>query len=225
MKTITKQANNGLKLTVEVPETPSEFDTLAKREGACLDGGINDTLYRGVFPDFWDAMAAVLFAEHGVEHLMKDHPDGKKNDKGEVLQVRSESNPKYVNRVAASLGVEPTSFQSIADKICSEGWDETTTDSKGVTTTEHYELRFDPSVRERATKVPSIGKQDMADAAKFIAQGSDGLSVTLSKIAAVTGKTTDVTGLLGEPLQKAVALAIRDYRHTIAKQATQGLSS
>lgn len=217
----TVEVNNGLKLSLQVPDETTggdgvaEYNRLANRPGenaVVVDANDNE-IYRGILPDFWWAMAHELKKEHGIEFLMKDHPDAKKDATGAVIQVRDlqkDSNPKYVNRVAAALGLtDPSEFQPIADRICADGWDEQET--KGLV---HHSLKFDPSVRERQVKIPTPGKEDLARALELITAGK--VANAVKKISTTTGKPVVLPASDGTPeqqtaLQNALALAIRDY--------------
>lgn len=211
MQNQTKEANNGLKFgPVSVPSTPEEFDQLAKRPGACMESANNDVWYRGVFPDIWYGLALRLNKEYGTSFEMKEGP-AKKD--GTPRQVRAKSDPQHVDFIAAQQGVAATTFQKFVDEIIADGYDEVQPDG----TSKHYNIAFDPSVRERTAGPAKPGKGDMELAAQFIAQGDEKLHVTLGKITQTTGTACDVAGLEGEALQSKVALYVRDYRLVLAR--------
>ena len=64
MTSKTIEVRNGLKFTFGVPADVASFNVLAKRVGACLDGAISDTAYRGVLPDIWEALAYRLSVDN-----------------------------------------------------------------------------------------------------------------------------------------------------------------
>jgi hypothetical protein len=121
--------------------------------------------------------------------------------------------------VAAAQGVSATTFQGFVDEVIRDGYDEVADNG----TTKHYDIKFDPSARERVAGPAKPGKGDLEMARQFIAQPNDGLHTTLGKIAQVTGTTVNISGLEGDALVNAVALAVRDYRLAIARTATAGL--
>ena len=212
----TIEVRNGLKFTFPVPADVATFDTLAKRVGACLEGAISDTAYRGVLPDIWEALAYRLSVDNpSIVRETKDAPGAKPDDKGKVRQVPKLSDPQFVDHVAATLGVDATTFQSIVDDITTNGWDYT--DDAGKVT--HLVIAFDPSVRERVAKIVKPTNDDIAVAKDLIAQGTDGLATSLSKISVMTKSTYDATGKDGDALVAVVALAVREYRLAKAKLA------
>jgi len=243
MKQHVVETNNGLKATINVPETVEEYDQLAKKPGMCLEDATDNVIYRGVLPQFWAALATALNAEYGIPFKMKDHPTKKEADGKTAVQVRNmtksdggESNPQYVDRVAAEKEVEPTEFQSIVDRLCTDGWDEDESEvinGQAVVKKVRHKLEFDPSVQVRQVKVPTPGKQDMLDAAEFLKDEAVTQKV-VGKLGKALGREVVLAPVLteGSPeelaanatlRQTTLALAIRDYGHVLAKQAKQGL--
>ena len=218
MTSKTIEVRNGLKFTFGVPADVATFDVLAKRVGACLDGAISDTAYRGVLPDIWEALAYRLSVDNpGIVRETKDAPGAKPDDKGQIRQVPKLSDPQFVDHVAATLGVDATTFQSIVDDITTNGWDYT--DATGKVT--HLTITFDPSVRERQPKIVKPTNDDIAVAKDLVAQGADGLATSLAKISTMTKSTYVVAGVEGDALTNVVALAVREYRLAKAKLANQ----
>ena len=185
----------GLNGKVQAPQTPEEFDSLAKRIGACLDEAVANVLYRGVLADFRGELCDKIEATHSIKRLTKDHPEGKKDAAGNTIRVVDESENKYIARAAAELGQPVNVFQPLADEVCKD-------------------LVFDPSQRERKAGAGMPGKTDLETARTLIAQGPEKLAISLGKIGAVTGTTITLTG--DEAAQVVqVALAIKAYRAAI----------
>jgi len=109
----------GLKVPFEVPETVEEFDTNAKRVGACLDEAINNVIYRGSLAEFRDEFCSKLEAQTSIERntepVMKDGKPVVK-DGAEVTRY-SETEGDYVKRVCATKNVEADSFQTLANEV------------------------------------------------------------------------------------------------------------
>lgn len=229
MKLVTKTARNGLKFTTMTPESVQEHDTLARRDGAALEGAINDTWYRGVFPDFWEAIAYILSRKYNVERRLKPHPQGKTyaegDRKGQPIMVSDESDPELVDRIAALQSDDPKKWlrevvQPICDEVGANGWDYENADG----TIEHVTIAYDPSERERKERVAKPGKFDTENATKFITEGQD-LARICRNATKLTGKTYTLDGLEGDALVNALALVVRDYRIAVSKQAPAGLTS
>ena len=214
----TIEVRNGLKFTFGAPGDVATFDTLAKRVGACLDGAVSDTAYRGVLPDIWEALAYKLSVDNpSIVRETKDAPGAKADSNGKVRQVPKLSDPQFVDHVAATLGVDATGFQPIVDDITTNGWDYT--DDAGKV--EHLTITFDPSIRERQPKIVKPTNDDIGVAKDLIAQGTDNLSISLSKVSQMTKTTYVLDGLDGDALVNRVALAVREYRLAKARLANQ----
>lgn len=232
MKLVTKEARNGLKFTCNSPETPAEFDQLAKREGACLESANDDIWYRGVFPEVWYWLATRLLQDHKLERKMKDHPEGKTyaegDRKGQIIQVSAESDPQYVDRVAAGFGVDPVSFQPLVDEICAM-----VGPVKGIygTTEELAEgealIEFDPSRRVRQPRTNEPGKDDLEVAKTLLEQTKKQLKVSLAKIQEMIG--TEVTLVDDSDPEapaknlRAVALGVKAFKRAAAEKAKNAL--
>lgn len=192
-----------LKGYVQVPETAEEFDQLAKKAGACVDEAVNNVLYRGVLADFRSAVVAELERETGIQRKTKDHPEGKKytNDqkdengnivakKGDPIQVLDETESKYIQRVAAEQGKQPSDYQYIADRVLTQK------DDAG-----NLLISFDPSQTER--KAPSTGptKQDLNSAIALQQAGvadQNKLATALGRMSQLTKVNYDVAKALDQ---------------------------
>lgn len=152
----------GLDFKLSVPETTEEFDTLAKRAGACLSEAINNIAYRSNLAQFRDLFlhgqeadaetgaAAITGVEQetGIKRRTKEVARGDK-----TVEVYDESEAKYFGRVCATLGKKPEDFAHIARAV-------------------EATLVFDPSATERQPKAPSKpGKVFMTAAQSIIEAG------------------------------------------------------
>lgn len=163
----------GLKVNVLVPESVTEFDTNAKREGACLAEAINNCVYRGTLAEFRDEFCIALEASTGVERKTK--PSGKNDASGNPVLIYAESEGEYPKRVAAEKGVEITYFQSIADEVAGK-------------------LVFDASARERKAPAPKKIPQWATDTAKQFLSGAKSLEKFSAAFAKVVGTELVITG-------------------------------
>lgn len=84
----------GQTFNVSVPESESEFDQLAKKQGACVDSANSNVIYRSYLPDWRPAFVEYLESESEV----KREVDAEGNPTGE-----DKSENAYANRVYASL--------------------------------------------------------------------------------------------------------------------------
>jgi hypothetical protein len=225
MKSDTKEVRNGIKFTVPVPENATEFDTLAGEVGAHMSEANDNIWYRGVLPDCWFWLATALNVQHIKTHpelarKMKAHPDGKKHTegekKGQVIMVSGESDPQYVDRVAAELKVQPTSFQSLADEICNMVGPKTKVFGTDTNLADGERLiSFDPKARARGSG-PAIAKGDIEVAKQLIALGPKGFGVALKNLEKELGRKIEVPAKdhpnHDAELVKAVAIGFRDFR-------------
>lgn len=207
----------GLTFSTDVPETPDEFNKLdANRPNAVLDEAIANVIYRGTNNDCRDALTEALMATYGVQQKTVPHPEGKKDAKGQVIQLidPKDDGNKFFKRVAAEQGVELKAFQPIADRLSrtyltKDGkWAEKRPDGSyvevnmkgeqnGTTYTqdqiEKRLITFDPTARERkGPKANEPTKADVESAKILIAQGPKKLAVALKKIETVTGEKVEL---------------------------------
>jgi len=185
----------GLNVALLVPETVQEFDANAKKEGACLNEGINNVVYRGALAEFRDtflhgrkeepaadgkpAVTEIKGVEQltGVERLTEPvkGKDGKPVVKdGEAVTKYSESEGDYFDRVCATTNRTPESFQALADEVAAQ-------------------IVFDASATERKPAGPKkLAQKYKLTAARILAGPNLGnfVSTKLSNI----GKTFTATG-------------------------------
>lgn len=185
MKTVINKSF-GLNVTTSVPSTVEEFDSLAKRSGACLDEATKNVIYRGVLNDFRDVLlhgqpevkdAAGNVTQIGVTGMddlfkverhseeVKDK-DGnvKKNAKGEPITSYVEKEQAFFDRIVTTHNVSPADQQKLADVVSSA-------------------LTFDPSATERKPAGPKKLPAKYSDIAKKILEGGkiDALNTKLNK--------------------------------------------
>lgn len=179
----------GFEMTKQVPDSVTEFDQLAKQEGACLNEAINSTLYRGTYAEFRDLFLHGRDADgdtpafEGIEQLtgIKRLTKTIKNAKGEESEAWDESEAVYWKRVVqAKFGGDAEAavahFQSVAQA------------AMGLSA-------FDPSIRERK----SAGPKTIAKTYKTIAEQ-----------AVKDGKAQRLADALGAKLGRAVSLVDGD---------------
>ena len=206
----------GLEVKVSVPSTMEEFDKLAKREGACLDEATNNAVYRGYLGNFRadllhgreadaeNGIAAFKGLEEatGVERLTKD--SGKKNAKGEAIEVYDETEEEYKDRVVAGGRITVAELQQMADELTS------------ITA-------FDPSARERKPSAPKkLAEKWLTHAKAILKKGQiEELNKRLQKQIA---KTFEVSG---DAEKDAIALGwlVKEYSDSLAEQTISKLSA
>jgi len=185
----------GLKVNFQVPESVTEFDTNAKKEGACLDEAVNNVIYRGSLAEFRDTFLHGCKAQPaadgkpevteikgveqltGIERLTEPvkGKDGKPVIKdGEAVTKYSESEGDYFDRVLAQENKEASAFQSLADKVAAS-------------------IAFDASASERKPSGPKkLANKYKLTAARIIA-GPNLASFVSNKLSNI-GKTFTATG-------------------------------
>ncbi len=189
---VTKQCDSlGLKFNVSVPADVAEYDTLAKRPGACLNDAISSTLYRSTFADFrWKFVQA-------IEEMAKKDPriplmtrTKVKAEDGTESEEITETEAKYWKRVKAALGLE-------TDEAAQTFFATTISEIEKT-------LKCDPSLREKSEKAPSISKQitEMVDG--VLAKGD----ATAAKFAKRLSKEL---GRAVEPTRESLLLAVKDW--------------
>lgn len=177
----------GFDLKKLVPETVEEYDSLARRVGACLDDAVNSTLYRGTFAEFRDLFLMGREADgetpafigveglSGVKRLTKTEKRGEKE-----VEVYAETEGAYWKRVIA------TNFGGDEEKAVLE--------FQSVAQAAMELAAFDPSVKERAPAGPkSIAKRYTEIATQAVKDGkgqklADMLGSVLARTIALTGE-------------------------------------
>lgn len=134
----------GIAFELPVPSTVEEFDTNAKRAGACLEEAISNIVYRNGLAEFRyyflhgreadkDLKTPALEGvedyvrknkvvakdpETGKEELVlrRTKATGRKDEDGQPVLAFFESEANYFDRVLQALGKEPSFFQDLANK-------------------------------------------------------------------------------------------------------------
>lgn len=202
----------GFDLVKSVPESIEEYDSLAKRQGACLDDAINSTLYRGTFAMFRDLFlhgqeadeANGITAFEGVESITgieRKTKEVKSGDKTTTVYDETEGN--YWKRVIAEK------FGGDADKAKAE--------FAAVAQEAMNRAEFDPSIAERKSSGPkTVAKQYVSIATDAVNAGkgqklADMLAAHLGRAISLTGNNEDDIKILARAIadreaQKRAAL-------------------
>lgn len=167
----------GLEVPFQVPESVTEFDTNAKREGACLAEAINNIIYRGSLAEFRDVFLhgrkedkeKGIAAVQGVDDLTGIERNTKpvmKNGKpvvkdNEPVVEYSESEADYFKRVCGTL-VENGSAKDV-DAAKMSFLSHATSIASGI--------EFDASATERKATGPKKLAQKYKDFAKRLLDG------------------------------------------------------
>jgi hypothetical protein len=216
MKTATFKSL-GLTVTLSVPNTASEFDSLAKRDGACLDEAVRNVVYRGSLAEFRDVllhgrkasadgtqaaivgMDEIFKMERETVPVLDDKGNPKKNAKGEELSVYSkdDSEEKFFKRIVASHNISEADQQKLADVVSAA-------------------LVFDPSAAERKPAAPKkLAAKYMENAKKLIAGGKvEELNKRLHK---QLGKTFTATGV-AEADVESLGWLVKEFVESVEAQ-------
>jgi cyclophilin family peptidyl-prolyl cis-trans isomerase len=203
----------GYDLPMEAPETVEEFDTLAKRAGACLAESIANVTYRGVSPQIRSLFTEGVEKQTGKKFKTKTVPTGEKDTEGNPTyeEVVDESEGRYFSRVLAELvseGKYPSeeaargSFESIALEAASK-------------------VRFDPSVTISEPKAKKPSKAALATIDLLISKGSTAevlASRLTAKLREVNPQRSDV-GTSREDL--ALAFMEHERNQAAARRAAE----
>lgn len=107
----------GFDLSVNVPDTVEAYDTLAKKQGACLESAVLNVLYRSVFAKFRSAFADAVENNTGITReteavLGKDGQPKIDEETKEPVTRYTETEDKYFKRACAEL-VKDGQFESV----------------------------------------------------------------------------------------------------------------
>lgn len=216
----------GLKLNTNVPETAAEYDQLAKKENACVDSAVNNTLYRSTLAEFRynflhglkpvgiegdeNYVPGLLGVEEttGIERRTRE--TGKFKGEGESKEaviVWDETEGDFFKRVCAEL-VKADSHASIDAAML----------SFAPLGQQHLDaIPFDPSETERKEAGPKkIAKVYVDTAQKLIDAGkAESAAAKLSELLKIT-VTPDLGGL-------SAAIAEDQRRKKLAVAAEYGV--
>ncbi len=139
----------GFELNHEVPADEASYNALApKRTSAMWEDAVANVEYRGVFPEFRDALAAYITKETGIERL----------NTGTAEDPIWESDGKHLKRAIAASGLSREDFiakHTPAAQLILDG------------------IKFDPSTQERKGDGPKVGVNDLKLAVETLARGTD----------------------------------------------------
>lgn len=172
----------GFDIRVSGPETPDEYNQLAKRPGnACLEDAIDSQAYRGVLNKFRDDLAKALETETGIPRLTKTV----KLADGTEKQVNDETEKKYVDRVLAQT--------------------EKTVDDYAVLASQLGPYVIDPSVTVRTSSGPAVPKGLLAEVTKLFEEQPDKVAGVVKKLSKFLARevTADIN---------SVAIGLRDAK-------------
>lgn len=193
----------GIKVGFEVPSTVEEYDKAAGRQNAALDDAITYTIYHGVGGEFRDKFCEAVEAETQIAwpvDAAATERQPKRKD-GTVANVHI-SPGKYFPAVCKQLGVQPTHFQDLANRIASS-------------------IKFDPSEGSRGGRV---GKEFIAAAEAVVARGDEVIDATVSKLEGLNPGLTVARDEAGKVNAEALARAIKVNADRKAKEAMAEIS-
>lgn len=200
----------GLVANLEVPSTVEEFDTNAKKAGACLSEAVANVIYRGSLAELRDLFlhgrdedkANGIPAFEGIEQATKiarkTKPTGKKDKDNNDIEVYAETEAEYFERVCAERKVEATSFQPLMDAACKL-------------------VKFDASQRERKPAAPKKLAAKYKETALAILKGAK-KDKFLKDVKRDLGKEPTLTGDL-EKDSETLGWVVKEYADFREKQA------
>jgi hypothetical protein len=154
----------GLAVNLSVPSTVQEFDTNAKREGACLEEATNNIVYRSCLAELRDLFLhgcdedkeAGITAFTGVEQTYKverkTKGTGRKDSEGKEIVVYAETEAEYLERVRREKKLELTVLQPLMDKAAAR-------------------VKFDAAARERKPAAPKKLAAKYKESAEAVLKG------------------------------------------------------
>lgn len=209
----------GIDIPLTVPETIDEFNSLdTSRTNAALEEAINNVVYRDMLMEFREQFTAAVETETGIlfkrvqkkdskgtllfEDKTTTNEDGTTTMEKVPTMVVDETEAVYFKRVLAEKNVEPTYFQSTAERVAAA-------------------LVFDPKAGERATKGPSKVAQVYANAAKELIAAGKGQEIA-TKLATKLGVSVEPTE---DSLGRAIQLNEARKRAEAAKRVVADYST
>lgn len=189
----TKVKSLGLTLVVLTPATPEEYDLNAKKQGACVEDSVSNTIYRAWLPKFRSKFCEAVEAETKVvrKYITKELKEKNQDGTPKTTDVWDETEGKYIDRVLAETGKAITDFSDIANRIASE-------------------ITFDASEKEPAESKPKKPKKVLLEKAEAVVKAGKG-DVLAAKLAKNLGHpvNSDAESLafaIDEDMQRIAAI-------------------
>lgn len=177
----------GFDLTKAVPSTIEEYNALApKRENPVLEDAIKNTIYRGTNNVFRDSFLEELEKVTGTPRINSGTEDS----------PVWESDGKFFKRIAAASNKSMEDFRKEHQALAQSCYDA---------------APFDPSVKERTSDGPAIGKRDIANAQELIKRGDAKVGEVAAALSTKLGRTVATD-------EKSLARALADFRRQKAAE-------
>jgi hypothetical protein len=184
----------GFNVTVSVPSSVEENDSLAGKVGATLDDAVDNVVYRSGdgLPAFREALANGIEVATGIKRVSEpvmtkataDTPaQQKKDEQGELVFKYTESEADYIDRVLAQTGRSRESFIDQA-------------------TAAQTSVKYDPKASERSAAGPKTPPKSVFETVDAIIAAGQHTAVAVS-----------LTGLLGRQVEadrESLAKAIHE---------------
>lgn len=227
-QTQTEVATNAVKIRImgvadldyAVPATVEAYDTLAKRQGRCLEDAVAKTLFHSSYgviragitkalieaglgtPKLFATSKKIevteVFEGEGDDKKLTGYVDAKGKEYKADTDISVESDKNFFDRVCAEQGVEADHFRDLIQKVCDNN-------------------KFDPSVRERGTGQRKIAKTYIAAAQEIVdANAHEGVAQQLSEI---LNRMVDVSDPETRVLVLATAISDQEAAERREKEA------
>lgn len=209
----------GHKLIISVPETATEFDTLAKKEGACVEAAVDYEIFHSTLGVARKALINQIEKIYGAKPREIGTGQFEEKDGKRVEITKDEKFDVFLTRVAAEKELEGEApFQDIVNTLSAGG---------------PNEVKIDPTPSERKPgSGPKLSKLKEAQAANFIdaaeIPGSGGRKFSLSAFSKAYHKMIgkDLPPLTGDRATdiKTVGFALLDYEREEANKKFAGMA-
>lgn len=116
---IRTQETFGIVLALNVPESVEEFDTLAKRAGACLDAGIDQIVYHDQLGKIRKGIVAEIVKARETNPNIPERlvvGQGPKKKDGSTSPVY-EKDTVFIDRVKSSGAISPADFAALGQAV------------------------------------------------------------------------------------------------------------
>jgi len=165
MKTV-EYKSLGLVWALSIPETVEEYDTLAKKPGACLEAATDHEVYHGTLGAIRRKFAAAVDAALQKDGITVSWDSGKKDEDGEVVELNEQA---WLNKAMVQSGKKITEFAGLQTEVLAA-------------------VPFDPSSKPREAATPRKTPEVYTNTAKAWIEAN-------GQPVGNTGKTMDVVKL------------------------------
>jgi hypothetical protein len=186
----------GYKLLSPGPETVEEYDSIAKKPGACLEDAVDNEIYRGTIPAFWRRAMPRVAETFGLAIGVDAAATQRAKDRAKTDEAR------------AKVKDVPEKFSSYISRVEAELNDDQKKELEALLKSIALEVSIDPSPTSRAS---GPGKAYLEKADSWLTLPTDKLEEKVSNALGAIDSFDLERDSEGKPVRESLAGLIKAY--------------